>query len=70
MITPRTPMRAEVKPLEKVFLSNHEAAAYLGISTETLKKWRATGVIGYYKIDKNIWYEKTEIDKLIKNARQ
>ena len=69
-MTPRTPRRAKVKPLDKVFLSNKEAIAYLGVSDSTLKRWRADRTIGFHKIGSNIWYEKNDLDKLIKSHRQ
>ena len=66
----RTPKQAEVKPIEKVFLSNKEAQKYLGVCESTLKNWRLGGMLRYYKIGSLVWYEKSDIDKLIKNARQ
>lgn len=68
MIT-RTPIQAQVRTLEKVFLSNSEAKAYLGVSDTTLKNWRAEGRLRYYKIGALIWYEKADIDRFIRKHK-
>lgn len=66
----RTPKQAETCPVDKVFLSNKETMKYLGVSDGTLKNWRLSGMIKFYKIGSLIWYTKEDIDKLIKSHRQ
>ena len=63
---PRTPKQAQVKTVEKVFLSNKEAMKYLDVGETTLKNWRASLMLPFYKIGSLIWYEKAELDKFIK----
>ena len=66
----RTPRQAQVREIEKVFLSNKEAQKYLGVSDSTLKGWRLGGILAFYKIGSLIWYAKEDIDKLIKRHKQ
>ena len=66
----RTPRQARVKEVEKVFLSNREAQKYLGVSDSTLKGWRLGGRLPYYKVGSVVWYEKSDIDRLVRGGRQ
>ena len=48
-------------------LSNEEAAAYLGIKTNTLTIWRTTKrfEIPYIQIGRKIRYKKSDLDKFL-----
>ena len=70
MAIARTPKQAKVKPLEKVFLSNREAMRYLDVSDSTLKGWRLGGMLNYYKVGSLIWYDKNDLDRLVRGGRQ
>lgn len=54
---------------DKLWLSNAEAAKYLGVSKDWLKDRRLEGMLHYSKVGNTIFYIKKEIDDLIrKNA--
>lgn len=54
---------------EKLWLSNTEAARYLGVSKDWLKDRRLDGTLHYSKVGNTIFYMKKEVDDLIrKNA--
>lgn len=50
----------------KVWLSNKEAAKYLGVSKDWLKDRRNEGKLHYSVVGNTIFYIKSEIDSLIK----
>ena len=49
----------------KLWLSNKEAAKYLGVSKDWLKDRRDSGVLHYSVVGNTIFYIKKEIDSLI-----
>lgn len=63
--------KAKVVAVEKVWLSNGEAAKYLGVSAKTLQRYRDAARIGFYQIDgdRTIWYAKSDLDRLVKKAK-
>lgn len=52
---------------ERLWLSNSEAAKYLGVSKDWLKERRLDGTLHYSKVGNTIFYIKQEIDNLIKS---
>lgn len=52
---------------KKLWLSNKEAAKYLGVSKDWLKDRRESGVLHYSVVGNTIFYIKSEIDNLIKS---
>ena len=50
----------------KLWMSNKEAAAYLGVSKDWLKDRCLDGTLHYSKVGNTIFYIKKEIDDLIK----
>lgn len=62
-------MKGKVTPIEKLFLTNKEAQAYLGVSPDFLKDLRSNARISYSKVGKMIWYEKKDLDNLVKKAK-
>ena len=49
----------------KLWLSNREAAKYLGVSKDWLKDRRESGTLHYSVVGNTIFYIKKEIDNLI-----
>jgi len=49
----------------KIWLSNKEAAKYLGVSKDWLKDRRENGTLHYSVVGNTIFYIKREIDNLI-----
>ncbi len=49
----------------KLWLSNKEAAKYLGVSKDWLKDRRESGALHYSVVGNTIFYIKKEIDSLI-----
>lgn len=62
-----TPLGAQVAPT--VLLSRREAAAYLGVSEQTLAIWKCCGRYGlsYVKIGRLVKYRKADLDAFIAN---
>ncbi len=56
------------KVTAKLWMSNKEAAAYLGVSKDWLKDRRNEGRLHYSVVGNTIFYIKKEIDDIIKNG--
>lgn len=52
----------------RLWLSNREAAKYLGVSKDWLKDRRLDGTLHYSKVGNTIFYIKAEIDNLIREG--
>lgn len=52
----------------KLWMSNKEAAAYLGVSKDWLKDRRDEGRLHYSVVGNTIFYIKKEIDDIIRNG--
>ena len=52
--------------IQKLWLSQAEAARYLGVSKDWLKDRRLEGELHYSKVGNTIFYIKMEIDSLVK----
>lgn len=50
---------------KRLWLSNKEAAKYLGVSKDWLKDRRENGTLHYSVVGNTIFYIKSEIDKLV-----
>ena len=61
--------QGKVLDTEKVWLSNSEAQAYLGMSAGFFKDLRANGQIHFYKVRGAVFYRKTDIDRLVEKGR-
>lgn len=59
-----------VTQTEKVWLSNKEAQAYLGVGLDFFKAIRREGTMPFYKVGKTVFYRKRDIDRLIERGRQ
>lgn len=51
--------------VNKIWLSNKEAAKYLGVSKDWLKDRREAGILHYSVVGNTIFYIKSEIDNMI-----
>ena len=51
--------------VNKIWLSNKEAAKYLGVSKDWLKDRCEAGILHYSVVGNTIFYIKSEIDNLI-----
>lgn len=60
-------METRVKQCEKLWMSQKEARAYLGVSRDWLDERRENGILHFSKVGNTIFYIKSEIDKLIRN---
>lgn len=61
----RAVMKVAKIDTRKLWLSNKEAAKYLGVSKDWLKDRREEGRLHYAVVGNTIFYIKAEIDKLI-----
>lgn len=59
----------EVRPIDKVWLTHKEAAAYLGVSGRTLDRWRAEAKMPYYKPGGTIIFRKRDLDNFVLRNR-
>ena len=55
--------------IDKVWLNNKEAQAYLGMSADFFKDLRANAQIRFYKVRGAIFYKKSDIDRLVEKGR-
>lgn len=51
--------KATVTAIEKIWLSNKEAQAYLGVGMEFFKSLRSSGQLPYSKVGKTVFYRNT-----------
>jgi len=49
----------------KIWMSNKEAQAYLGVSKDWFEKRRESGLLHYSLVGKTIFYIKKEIDDIV-----
>ena len=69
MATSTTTKLGKVVDVEKLWFSNAEAQAYLGMSAGFLKNLRANGQIRFYKVRGAVFYKKADIDRLVEKGR-
>lgn len=62
-------MKASVINIEKLWLSNKEAQAYVGMSSDFFKDLRASGQLRFFKVGGAVFYRKGDIDRLIERGR-
>lgn len=58
-----------VETVEKKWMSNSEAQAYLGVSAGFLQNQRSTGRLRHYKVGSVIFYRVKDLDGLIERNR-
>lgn len=61
--------QATVTQIEKIWLSNKEAQACLGVGMDFLKNLRSSGRIPFFKVGNTVLYRKRDIDRLIEKNR-
>lgn len=49
-------------------LSVKEAAAYLGLSKQTVYNWRSQGRVAYVKLGRRVLFRPADLDKLIEGG--
>lgn len=59
----------KVEPVEKKWMSNSEAQAYLGVSAGFLQNQRQAGRLRHYKVGSVIFYRVKDLDSLIERNR-
>lgn len=59
----------KVTAVEKVWLSNGEAQAYLGVGSDFMEGLRAKLMVAYYKVGHTIFYKKADLDRLLERNR-
>lgn len=61
---------AEAKrSVDRIWFTQSEAAAYLGVSPKTISRLREGGRLSYYKLDRLILLKKSDIDCLVERCR-
>lgn len=61
-------METTIKTCNKLWLSQKEAAKYLGVSKDWLENQRVQGKLSFSKVANTIFYIKSEVDRLIING--
>ena len=54
---------------EKQWLTNPEAMEYLGLSRTTMQRYREAGIFPFTKVESNIYYRFSDIEKALKERR-
>ena len=57
-----------MEKVSKPLYTQKEVLVLLGVSPNTLKKYRENGYIGYSRIDDKYYYSKADIDEFLKNT--
>lgn len=68
MYTPKRKV-AQVKQVDKTFLSTSELRSYLDCSDEFIETLRNTAQLSFFRIGRKIWYKKEEVDNLIMRSK-
>lgn len=55
----------KIQPVQKVWLSTQEAAAYLGCSLDLLETLRNKAEVSFAKYGRTIWYDLTSINRFM-----
>lgn len=58
-------IKGKVEPVQKKWLSPHEAMAYLGCSQDYLEKLRNSAEISFSQKGRMIWYNLESIDRFL-----
>lgn len=61
--------KTNVVSVEKIWFTNRDAQAYLGVSIDFLKRLRADGKLSFYKVGGMVFYRKRDIDKVLERGR-
>ena len=59
----------KVIPIEKIWLSKVELQEYLNVSRRWVEEAQSSALIPFFKVDRKIWFLKSDIDKLIRTHR-
>ena len=57
-----------MEKVSKPLYTQKEVLGLLGVSPNTLKKYRENGYIGYSRIDDKYYYSKADIDEFLKHT--
>ena len=55
-------------PVERPYMSRPEAAEYLGVSADTVKRWAQAQHLPEYRFGKVVRYRPADLDALVKPA--
>lgn len=65
----RSKQYGKVKELEKTWLNIREASAYLGLSSWTLRRYKDSGMMPFYKVGGTILFAKHDLDRLVEKNK-
>lgn len=61
---------AEAKrSVERIWFTQNEAAAYLGVSPRTISRLRESGRLCFYRLERLVLLKKSDIDNLVEQGR-
>lgn len=58
-----------VRNVERMWFTRKDAAAYLGVSVELIKRLNQRGQLGFSKVGGLVFISKSEIDNLLTKSR-
>lgn len=61
---------AEAKrSVDRIWFTQREAAAYLGVSPKTISRLRESGRLSFYRLDRLVLLKKSDVDRLVELSR-
>jgi len=61
--------KIQIIPVEKIWLSQQEAAEYLGMGKSFIVSLRKSGTLPHYMVGNSAFFKKEDIDNLIESNR-
>ena len=65
----RKKLEAKVIPIEKIWISKAELQQYLDVSNRWIEEAQNSALILFFKVERKIWFLKSDIDKFIQTHR-
>lgn len=62
-------MRANIVPVERVWLTTRDCMKYLGVGRGFIDDLRERGELHYHKVGHTVFVRKSDIDRLIEKSR-
>lgn len=61
--------RAQIIPVQRVYLSNSDAQAYLGVGPEFLRGLRESAELPFRKVGRTIFYKIEDINRIVEKGK-
>lgn len=57
------------RSVDRIWLTQNEAAKYLGVSPKTISRLRESGRLSYYRLERLVLLKKSDIDRMVELGR-